>query len=157
MPAPARTPEGVVNELLRRAIPNGDCLECHLRPSIDKRGRERHFISVGGREGVKWRASRLVYQIKKGPIPDYRIIRHTCDNMKCINPDHLIIGTYADNTEDMMSRGRGAYKIRTPKLGDRIRNLKAKGMNRFEIAAKLMVSPNTVWNYLSEQGPYYGK
>ena len=35
-----------------------------------------------------------------------KVIRHTCDNPKCINPEHLLIGTQADNVQDMMQRQR---------------------------------------------------
>lgn len=34
------------------------------------------------------------------------VIRHTCDNPRCINPKHLLIGTQADNIRDMDTRGR---------------------------------------------------
>jgi hypothetical protein len=33
-------------------------------------------------------------------------VRHRCDNPPCVNPDHLLIGTLADNIHDMDSRGR---------------------------------------------------
>jgi hypothetical protein len=35
-----------------------------------------------------------------------RVVRHTCDTPPCVNPRHLVLGTYADNTADMDSRGR---------------------------------------------------
>ena len=34
-------------------------------------------------------------------------ILHHCDNRRCINPDHLFIGTQADNVADMRAKGRG--------------------------------------------------
>lgn len=35
-----------------------------------------------------------------------QVVRHTCDNRRCINPEHLILGSYKDNTADMWTRGR---------------------------------------------------
>lgn len=46
---------------------------------------------------------------------DGLIIRHECDNTRCINPDHLVIGTQADNMRDMIQRGRSATGIRSAK------------------------------------------
>lgn len=41
-----------------------------------------------------------------GIDPDNWVVRHKCDNPPCMNPDHLELGTQADNSADMMSRGR---------------------------------------------------
>jgi hypothetical protein len=37
------------------------------------------------------------------------VVRHKCDNRACINPEHLILGTQAENIQDMISRGRKHY------------------------------------------------
>lgn len=37
-----------------------------------------------------------------------KIVRHTCDNPPCINPEHLVLGTHADNMKDRNIRGRAA-------------------------------------------------
>lgn len=39
------------------------------------------------------------------------VVRHTCDNTRCINPDHLIPGTRADNNRDRAERGRSAKRV----------------------------------------------
>lgn len=59
--------------------------------------------------GKKQHASRHVYEMTKGPIPDGLVVRHTCDVRLCINPDHLLLGTPADNIRDMVERGRQRY------------------------------------------------
>jgi len=37
-------------------------------------------------------------------LPRHIVVRHTCDNTKCINPDHLILGTQTDNMRDASKR-----------------------------------------------------
>lgn len=37
------------------------------------------------------------------------VVRHTCDNPPCCNPEHLILGTKADNSADMVARSRGVW------------------------------------------------
>ena len=105
----AKTPKEIVDNLLAKAISNGDCLECHLSPSMTRPRRFRHFIMVGGRAGKRWRASRLVWHVVKGPVPEGLYVLHQCDNELCINPEHLFLGTLKDNTQDMMKKGRHKY------------------------------------------------
>lgn len=38
------------------------------------------------------------------------VVRHTCDNPWCVNPEHLVDGTQADNVQDMHERGRANHK-----------------------------------------------
>ena len=66
-------------------------------------------LGEGGRRGKIVRASRLSYIIHKGEIPDGFVVRHACDNSACVNPDHLLIGTQADNIRDAVARGRQGH------------------------------------------------
>lgn len=43
-------------------------------------------------------------------IPKGMLICHTCDNRICVNPEHLYLGTYADNNRDTLARNRGNRK-----------------------------------------------
>lgn len=63
------------------------------------------------REGKRQRLHRLILADKLGvPVAKLKglVARHTCDNAWCINPEHLIVGTQADNMRDAVVRGRNA-------------------------------------------------
>lgn len=54
----------------------------------------------------KWTAHRLFYSVYKGPIPEGKLICHTCDNPSCVNPEHLYCGTHTENNRDTYTRDR---------------------------------------------------
>lgn len=58
--------------------------------------------------GVQFRAHRLAWQLTNGTTPGALVVRHTCDNPRCVRPSHLLLGTPADNNRDMWERGRCA-------------------------------------------------
>lgn len=51
-------------------------------------------------------AHQLSYELHNGPIPSGMHILHSCDNKRCVNPDHLSIGTHAENMAEAGARGR---------------------------------------------------
>ncbi len=67
-----------------------------------------------GKYGVFWvggskrndYAHRVSYKLHKGEIPDGMVVMHTCDNMLCVNPSHLVVGTQQDNYTDSKNKGR---------------------------------------------------
>jgi hypothetical protein len=52
-------------------------------------------------------APRLAWEIANGPIPEGMQVLHRCDEPRCCEPDHLFLGTAADNMADMRRKGRG--------------------------------------------------
>lgn len=64
--------------------------------------------------GKLMRAPRFSYEEFKGEIPAGHVVRHTCDNKLCVNPDHLITGTRSDNAQDALSRGLAVVGSRSP-------------------------------------------
>jgi DNA-binding XRE family transcriptional regulator len=59
------------------------------------------------RDGKSWRMHRWLWTEKHGDIPEGMVLLHSCDNPRCINLEHLSLGTQADNIADMIAKGRG--------------------------------------------------
>src|SRR5262252_3697237 len=58
-------------------------------------------VTLNGRT-QRLRAHRVSYEFAYGPIPDGLHVRHRCDTPPCVNPRHLIVGTRAQNMQDMV-------------------------------------------------------
>ena len=52
------------------------------------------------------RVHRYSYKYYKGSITNGLCVLHTCDNRKCINHNHLWLGTRGDNFLDCIKKGR---------------------------------------------------
>lgn len=58
------------------------------------------------REGKTQLAHRYAYRQKHGDIPDGSVVMHLCDNPKCVNVEHLRLGTQSENRKDCVDKGR---------------------------------------------------
>lgn len=59
------------------------------------------------------KAHHVVHMATKGPVPDGKVVMHSCDNRKCLNPDHLSLGTQSENIRDCVAKGRQASRRKT--------------------------------------------
>lgn len=70
-------------------------------------GLDRNGYGRINKGGVMLSSHRVSWEIVNGQIPKGLSICHSCDNSKCVNPDHLWLGTQDDNMKDMAKKSRG--------------------------------------------------
>lgn len=76
---------------------------------------EKGYGVVGLPGGRTTKAHRVAYEIQFGPFDPARCVLHRCDTPACVRPDHLFLGSRADNNQDMRQKGRAvAGGRRTP-------------------------------------------
>src|SRR5258706_523265 len=63
-------------------------------------------IGRGARGAGNIRATHASWLLHKGPVPAGKWLLHKCDNPRCVNPDHLFLGTHLDNMRDCVAKGR---------------------------------------------------
>lgn len=102
------------------------------------------------------RAHRYTYSVVHGPIPEGMCVLHKCDVPNCINPEHLFLGTQADNNADMCRKKRNSgckgSEVRNAKLTEsavrEIRQNLAGKLTPAEIAANFNVTRATIYGIL---------
>lgn len=55
-------------------------------------------------------ASRGSYELFVADVPDSMMVCHSCDNVNCVNPGHLFLGTQEDNIRDMIEKSRAKWQ-----------------------------------------------
>jgi hypothetical protein len=120
--------------------------------------RSRAPITPSNRPKISWgekylKVARISWMVTRGEIPEGIFVCHGCDNIACVRPDHLFLGTQQDNMMDMVKKGR--FK---PHLGEnntasrlkssdvlRIREIhSAGGVYCTQIASQFNVSADTI-------------
>lgn len=101
-------------------------------------------------------AHRVAWEMTHFDIPEGYIVCHACDNPSCCNPDHLMLGTIAANSADMIAKGRantfknrprgerhGRAKI-TQAIADKIRSEYLGGSFQKDIGKKYGIAQTSV-------------
>lgn len=120
--------------------PSGDCWEWQLGRTEAGYGR----LWDGDGE-VK--AHRFAYEMAFGPIPAGLMVCHHCDHPPCCRPEHLFLGTNADNMADMAAKGRSMRGERHHKAKlteDDVRAIRADARMQIDIAAAFGVTQGLV-------------
>lgn len=106
------------------------------------------FSINGGTTG----GHRFSYLVFYGPIPEGHVVRHKCDNPKCVNPYHLETGTQQDNIIDKVLRNRtakGSGNGRAILTEDQVRRIAEQGGTYKELAKEYNVCTDTIKNILT--------
>jgi hypothetical protein len=107
------------------------------------------FLWASGKQNIVHRVSYAAFVADPGPL----CVLHRCDNPACVRPDHLFLGTVADNNEDMIGKGRhvslrgerhGNAKLTADQVGE-IKRLLADRVLQREIAERFGISESNLW------------
>lgn len=108
MPRPKLNEQQIADIILFRAKADGACLIYGNRQPSSRSGHTH--VTIGGRAAS---VHRLLWLVVKGPIADGLHVCHTCDNPRCVNIDHLWLGTQRENSLDMVAKKRQAFMSKT--------------------------------------------
>ncbi len=103
-------------------------------------------------------AHRASYRAFKGEIPAGASVLHRCDNRLCVNPQHLFLGSSADNAQDMKAKDRHLFGERNAKAvltEHQVREIhslhRGEGISTYRLAKQFRVSQGTIWKILHGQ------
>lgn len=109
-------------------------------------------IDRGGRGSKNLLAHRAAMEVVTGaPVPDHLVVMHSCDNPSCVNPAHLSVGTYEQNSADMIMKGRhkvvamkGTENAHAKLTDEAVRDIRTSRKPQAALARQYGVSEATV-------------
>jgi hypothetical protein len=114
-------------------------------------------IGRGGKGQPMVGAHRISWELVNGPIPEGLCILHRCDVKLCVNPDHLFLGTHAENVMDKVNKKRHGYGEKNPNsfLTNvsvlKIREIASMGVPQTKIAKKFKTTTATISRVVSRK------
>jgi len=105
---------------------------------------------ISGLKYLDGGAHRVSYKAFVGPIPAGYFICHKCDTPPCVNPDHLFLGTHADNMADRQRKGRyigewnGRARLDVAQVQEIRRRIAAGEISKYTAARIYGVSKRTI-------------
>jgi hypothetical protein len=85
----------------------------------------------------------MSFELTYGPIAGNKFVLHKCDNRACVRPEHLFLGTHAENMIDMKLKGRSRRKLPLREM-DRIKAAIVQGKSRNQLAREYSVSKSAI-------------
>jgi HNH endonuclease len=97
--------------------------------------------------GKNRKAHRVAYELSIADPGDMCVL-HRCDNPRCVRPDHLFLGTHADNMRDCAEKGRATRKL-SPEQVLAIRAGAAAGASQHRLGCEFGISQSMVGRILN--------
>lgn len=117
-----------------------DCCACWLWTGFRAPYNGYGKIKVGGKRGLAAQAHRVSWELHFGAIPAGMTVHHRCDVPACVRPDHLRVGTHAENMEDMARKGRQRRSL----SDEQVRLVRSSTSSASQLACSLGVLLSTV-------------
>jgi transcriptional regulator len=97
-------------------------------------------------KGKKYSAHRFSAKLSGLSIKN-KVVRHTCDNPACVNPNHLLVGTHADNVADKVRRNRQARGVtngRAKLTEKQVKFIRKSKLTNSQLAKKFNVNSRAI-------------
>lgn len=127
-----------------RVDKSGDCWM--WTGSLTEKGYGAFTAEIDGHKF--WRAHRFAWFLNNGPILWDQQVLHTCDQRACVNPDHLFLGTNAENMADKVAKGRhkpGEQHHNAKLTDEKVKYILSSPKNAMELSKELGVHNSQIY------------